>query len=267
MNNSPNAQPGQCLYVSDAQKAIVAEVSRYHISIQDIENELLKLSTERKTIMMEQIRSWASEQTAKQFEESWITIPTFNHLMIRELDACQLHCATMQVALANQSKHVINLLVAAQQTLVDLHVQQHGNVTITPHSATQTVQEFTQTDESMHHLQAIFMDNLRKYVNIKTTYTFDTRLQGFFVTPPATNTMIKVPGETPAHATTMLFSPVVETGEDYSLAGLTTIATHYMRNFTLPNVAHAVATDPSIDSDTKASLLTDIRANMSSKKN
>jgi hypothetical protein len=27
MNNSPNAQPGQCLYVSDAQKAIVAEVN------------------------------------------------------------------------------------------------------------------------------------------------------------------------------------------------------------------------------------------------
>ena len=129
--------------------------------------------------------------------------------MIRELDVCQLHHATEQVGIANQTKHVLNLIVAAQQTLVDINFECHDNAIITPASAATAVHYFKRTPESKKHLRNVFVRNLTKYVNIKTSYTFDTRVEGLYMTPPPTNTNTKVSSQGTSSKNTVLFSPVV----------------------------------------------------------
>jgi hypothetical protein len=254
----------QQTFVSDAQRAILAELMQWHIPTSDISSELAQLSKNRQSVISTHIQALTSGEYAQSFDQNWITIPTFNHLMIRELDVCQLHHATEQVGIANQTKHVLNLIVAAQQTLVDINFECHDNAIITPASAATAVHYFKRTPESKKRLRNVFVRNLTKYVNVKTSYTFDTRVDGLYMTPPPTNTNTKVSSQGTSSKNTVLFSPVVNEqhgdGEDYSLAGLTTAATHHMRSAVMPNVAHAIHEDTSMDWQTKNAMLASCRA-------
>ena len=128
-------------YASDAQRVMLTQMHEWHMSAADISAELREMSQTRKSTISDFMHTLTSEENVKNFDENFVTIPTMNHLMIKELDACQLHYATRSVAIANQNKHVINLLVAAQQTLVDMHIQRYG-AHITPATACQVVQDF-----------------------------------------------------------------------------------------------------------------------------
>lgn len=255
------ASKAPSVYASDAQRALLEQLHQWHISTHEVSEELKKMSIERKNVIMDHFEKLTTPQCMKNFMENWITIPTYNHLMVTELDTIQLHHATVQVGIANQNKHVIGLLVASQQTLVDIHRKLYNSEVITPTLAANAIHQYKQTPESRKQLRTIFVENLTKYVNIKTRYTFDTRVNGLFLTVPPTNTNVKVPGETEDHPTIPLFSPVVDEagggGEDYSLAGLTTAATHYMRCAVLPNIATMISQDKYMDSPSKTALLAD----------
>lgn len=264
-NRSGNVSSNQ--YVSDAQQAILAQLRQKHLSIEEISTTLEKMSANRKLLIMNQINSWTTEENLKNFQDSWIEVPTFNHLFVTKLDSCQLNYATKQVAIANQDKHVINLIVASQQTLVDIHRELYGSATITPASAANAADHYRHSVESHDNLRKIFVNNLTKYVNIKTSYTYDTRVQGLYVTVPSTNTNIQVPDTLDDQKSTVLFSPIVDPslnnggGEDYSLAGLTTTASYYMRCACLPNIAASIQHTDDIDNETKNALLASVRAN------